>query len=105
MKLFHVAASTFTAVAVTLLVSAGPAQAATGEVIVFTTEFEELTTYQDPASGSCRPLPPTAHVVINRTDADVFIHAGRTCFVPGVPVAPDHGWHAPPSGMFSISVA
>ncbi|GAB2499678.1 hypothetical protein [Nocardiopsis aegyptia] len=105
MKLCRAIATTFAAAAVTVLVSTGPAHAATGEVIVFTTEFEELTTYQDPASGSCRQLPPTAHVVINRTDADVYIHAGPACWGPGVTVAPDHGWHAPPSGMFSISVA
>ncbi|RKS09722.1 hypothetical protein DFP74_5464 [Nocardiopsis sp. Huas11] len=104
MKLLHAIGSTVTVAAATVLIGTGPAQAATGEVIVFTTELEELTTYQDPASGSCMALPATAHVVINRTDADVYIHPGRTCFLPGVQVAPDHGWHAPPSGMFSISV-
>ncbi|ASU82555.1 hypothetical protein CDO52_06945 [Nocardiopsis gilva YIM 90087] len=104
MKLVSSIVSVFTAAAVTVLISAGPVHAATGEIIVFTTEFEEITVYQDPASGSCRRLPATAHTVINRTDADVFIHAGTSCFGPGVQVAPDRGWHAPPSGMFSISV-
>ncbi|CAL9368838.1 hypothetical protein SUDANB121_00827 [Nocardiopsis dassonvillei] len=82
-----------------------PAHAATGEVVVFTTEFEDLMRFPDPASGSCTALPPTAHVLVNLTDSEVSMHAGRGCFGPGVVVAPERGWHAPPSGMFSFSVA
>ncbi|WP_026122345.1 DOMON domain-containing protein [Nocardiopsis halotolerans] len=84
---------------------AAPASAATGEVVVFTTEFEELRHYPNPPSGSCHQLPATAHVLVNLTDADVSMHAGPGCLGPGVVVAPDRGWHAPPSGMFSFSVA
>ncbi|WP_306371008.1 hypothetical protein [Nocardiopsis sp. CC223A] len=87
------------------LLGAAPAHAATGEVVVFTTEFEDLLRYPDPVSGSCTALPPTAHVLVNLTDAEVSMHAGRGCFGPGAVVAPDRGWHAPPSGMFSFSVA
>ncbi|KOX12398.1 hypothetical protein [Nocardiopsis sp. NRRL B-16309] len=105
MKLLGSLVAAFAAAAAAVLVSAVPAQAATGEIVVFTTELEEVTTYQDPESGSCRHLPLTAHVVINQTDSDVFIHANAFCFGPGVLVAPDRGWHAPPSGMFSLSVA
>ena len=88
-----------------VLLSAAPAQAATGEVVVFTTEFEDLVRYSDPAPGSCVRLPDTAHVLVNLTDANVRLHAGTRCFGPGVTVAPDRGWHAPPSGLFSFSVA
>jgi hypothetical protein len=84
---------------------AAPAYAATGEVVVFTTEFENLRHYPDPPSGSCHRLPETAHVLVNLTDANVRMHAGPGCFGPGVVVAPDRGWHAPPSGLFSFSVA
>ncbi|MBB6121226.1 hypothetical protein [Nocardiopsis algeriensis] len=87
------------------LTGAAPAYAATGEVVVFTTEFENLRHYQNPASGSCHPLPATAHVLVNLTDTDVHLHAGRGCLGPGVTVAPDRGWHAPPSGLFSFSVS
>lgn len=98
--------STALALALTsALVGAVPAHAATGEVVVFTTEFEDLVRYPDPASGSCTVLPATAHVLVNLTDAEVSMHAGRGCFGPGVPVAPNRGWHAPPSGLFSFSVA
>ncbi|MBE1458098.1 hypothetical protein H4W79_002312 [Nocardiopsis terrae] len=88
-----------------LLLGAAPAHAATGEVVVFTTEFEDLVRYPDPGSGSCVRLPGTAHVLVNLTDADVRLHPGPGCFAPGVLVEPDRGWHAPPSGLFSFSVA
>ena len=88
-----------------LFLGVSPAHAATGEVVVFTTEFEDLVRYPDPASGSCVQLPATAHVLVNLTDADVRLHAGPGCWGPGVVVEPDRGWHAPPSGMFSFSVA
>ncbi|MFD6950082.1 hypothetical protein A6A08_16070 [Nocardiopsis sp. TSRI0078] len=87
------------------VLGAVPAHAATGEVVVFTTEFEELTRYPDPPSGVCHSLPATAHVLVNLTDSDVSMHAGPACLSPGLVVAPDHGWHAPPSGMFSFSVS
>ncbi|MFC9938451.1 hypothetical protein [Nocardiopsis alba] len=88
-----------------VLLGASPAHAATGEVVVFKTELEDLERYTDPASGGCHRLPATAHVLFNMTDTEVRIHPGTTCFAPGVPVAPDRGWHAPPSGLFSFSVA
>lgn len=88
-----------------VFLGSAPAHAATGEVVVFTTEFEDLVRYEDPASGSCTPLSPTAHVLVNLTDTEVSLHPGRGCFGSGVTVSPDRGWHAPPSGMFSYSVA
>lgn len=98
--------STAVALALTgVFLGSAPAHAATGEVVVFTTELEDLVRYQDPASGSCTALPPTAHVLVNLTDTEVSLHPGRSCLGPGVTVHPDRGWHAPPSGMFSYSVA
>lgn len=88
-----------------LFLGAAPAHAATGEVVVFTTEFEDLVRYTDPVSGGCVRLPATAHVLVNLTDADVSLHAGPWCTGSGVTVEPDRGWHAPPSGLFSFSVA
>lgn len=88
-----------------LFLGAAPAHAATGEVVVFTTEFEDLVRYSDPESGSCVRLPATAHVLVNLTDTDVSLHAGTRCAGPGVTVEPDRGWHAPPSGLFSFAVA
>ncbi|GAA3761185.1 hypothetical protein [Salinactinospora qingdaonensis] len=87
------------------LALAAPAHAATGDVIVFKTEAEPLTTYSDPESGSCHRLDATAHVLINRTDSTLRIHSNVFCLGPGVPVKPNHGWHAPPSGVFAFSVA
>jgi hypothetical protein len=88
-----------------LFLGAAPAHAATGEVVVFTTEFEDVVRYTDPASGSCVRLPVTAHVLVNLSDTDVRLHAGTWCGGPGVTVEPERGWHAPPSGLFSFSVA
>ncbi|MDT0328337.1 hypothetical protein [Nocardiopsis lambiniae] len=99
--------SSFTVVALalgSLLLGVVPAHAATGEVVVFTTEFEDVVRYADPASGGCVRLPATAHVLVNLTDTDVRIHAGPWCSGPGVTVEPERGWHAPPSGLFSFSV-
>ncbi|MEU3020321.1 hypothetical protein ABZ635_23330 [Nocardiopsis sp. NPDC007018] len=88
-----------------VLMGAVPAHAATGEVVVFKTELEDLERYTDPAPGSCHQLPATAHVLFNMTDSEVRIHPGTTCLTRGVLVVPDRGWHAPPSGLFSFSVA
>ncbi|WP_236567753.1 hypothetical protein [Nocardiopsis sp. FR6] len=71
---------------------------------MFKTGFEDLDRYRDPASGSCHTLPVTAHVLVNLTDSNVRMYAGRVCFGPSAAVPPDRGWHAPPSGQFSFSV-
>ncbi|PRY02374.1 hypothetical protein [Allonocardiopsis opalescens] len=105
MKSFSFAAAAFGAAIAMAVIGAGPAGASTGEVIVFTTEAEQLVTHRDLPSGSCHRLPATAHVLVNRSDSDLFIHANPSCMGPGVRVAPDRGWHAPPSGLFSFSVA
>ncbi|MBV2366044.1 hypothetical protein ACFPZ0_21770 [Streptomonospora nanhaiensis] len=88
------------------LLPAGAAHAATGEVVVFKTEVEDLDVHENPAPG-CYSLPGTAHVLINRTDTDVVIHGNSLCFGPGITVPPNRGWHAPPGGLdgvFAFSV-
>ena len=88
-----------------LFLGAAPAHAATGEVVVFTTEFEDLVRYTDPVSGGCVRLPATAHVLVNLTDADVSLHAGPWCAGSGVTVEPDRGWHVQLLGGVTFEVA
>ncbi|GAB2773470.1 hypothetical protein [Amycolatopsis magusensis] len=83
----------------TLMVTA-PASAASGRVMVFETEFTELTVYQDPTG--CHKLPAAAHVLVNDTDGTVRIYGDPLCLTPSLEVAPNHGSHvAPGSGSFS----
>ncbi|MUL42023.1 hypothetical protein FZ103_12690 [Streptomonospora sp. PA3] len=82
-----------------VLATAGTALAATGEVVIYKSELQRLETYSNPPNGECYPLPGTVHILLNQTDTEVTIHADPNCMFPGVPVQPDHGWHAPPSGI------
>ncbi|GGX96456.1 hypothetical protein [Streptomyces minutiscleroticus] len=85
-----------------LTVGAGGARAdaAVGQVIVFGTEGEPVTVYEDP--GGCHKLPLTAHVLVNDTSGDVQIHGDPFCVSPGLTVQPGYGAHvAPGSGSFS----
>lgn len=76
------------------------ALAATGQVTVFETEVQELTTYDDPSG--CQKLPPAAHVLNNKTDEPVRIYGDPLCVGPSLVVQPGHGSHvAPGSGSFS----
>ncbi len=78
----------------------GSALAATGQVTVFETEVQELTTYDDPSG--CQQLPPAAHVLNNETDEPVRIYGDPLCLGPSLVVQPGHGSHvAPGSGSFS----
>lgn len=80
--------------------SASPAAAANGEVIVFETEVQRLTTYATP--DDCEKLPLAAHVLVNNTDDPVRIYGDPFCMGPSVTVPPGHGTHvAPGSGSFS----
>lgn len=82
-------------------VTATPAHAATGEVVIFSTEFNPLTTHTDPRG--CHALPPFAHVLINQTDEPVTIHGDPLCLTPGITVQPGYGIHVP-GGIGSFSV-
>ncbi|GAA0445685.1 hypothetical protein [Streptomyces olivaceiscleroticus] len=77
-----------------------PAAAAEGEVIVFETELQPLTTYENPVG--CIKLPVGSHVLANRTDRPVQVYADPFCMTPSVTVPPGHGSHlAAGTGSFS----
>ncbi|NSC24384.1 hypothetical protein FM076_25825 [Streptomyces albus subsp. chlorinus] len=83
-----------------LVLSGGSASAASGDVVVFQTELQRLTHFENPRG--CHKLPAGAHVLTNRTDKPVTIYADPFCATPGLTVQPDHGSHvAPGSGSFS----
>lgn len=99
------AGSVFALVAVALIASVSataPATAAPsdGEVAVFGTEAEPVTTYENPAG--CYKLPLTSHVLINRTDKPVQVFADPFCMTPSFTVQPGFGSHlAAGTGSFS----
>ncbi|WP_255949956.1 hypothetical protein [Streptomyces odontomachi] len=82
-------------------VTATPAQAATGQVVVFSTEVTPLKTYENPEG--CYSFPLFAHVLNNQTDATVMIHPDPFCGAPGMVVLPGFGMHVPEGyGSFSV---
>ncbi|MFB8040992.1 hypothetical protein ACFC8F_06825 [Streptomyces hydrogenans] len=79
---------------------AGSAQAATGDVVVFSTEAQPLDVYRDPVG--CRQLPTVAHVLTNQTDRPVRVYGNPFCLGPSVVVQPGYGTHVPGgAGSFS----
>ena|SRR5215203_6181059 len=81
--------------------AAAPAVAASGEVSVFETELNPLSTYENPAG--CHKLPPAAHVLSNRTDQPVRIYGDPFCMGASLTVQPGYGAHvASGSGSFSV---
>jgi hypothetical protein len=78
-----------------------PAQAATGQVVVFSTELTPLKTYDNP--DGCYLFPPMAHVLNNQTNAPVRIHSDPFCVSPAMLVLPGFGMHVP-GGFGSFSV-
>jgi hypothetical protein len=79
---------------------ASPAHAASGEVAVFSNEFEPLAVYKDPSG--CHSLRPGAHQLNNGTDAPVKVYADPFCLTPLLTVQPGYGTHVPPTaGSFS----
>lgn len=80
---------------------AGSAQAAaTGDVVVFSTEVQPLDVYRDPSG--CQQLPTVAHVLNNQTDRPVRVYGNPFCVGPSVVVQPGHGTHVPGgAGSFS----
>ncbi|WP_410673669.1 hypothetical protein [Amycolatopsis sp. cmx-4-68] len=91
-----VLSATLTATA--LLVPASPAAgAATGEVVVFTTEVVPLDVHENPRG--CYALPEGAHVLANRTDRPVRVYGAPECFGPPLlTVEANRGSHVPPAG-------
>lgn len=86
-----------TLTAVALVLSTAPAaSAATGEVVVFSTEVVPLDVFKDP--DGCYRLPEGAHVLANRTDREVEVYAAPRCFgIPIVTVEENRGSHVPPA--------
>lgn len=76
---------------------APPAQAATGQVAVFSVEFLPLETYENPRG--CKVLPAGAHVLANLTDGDVTIFSDQLCLTPAMVTVPaGYGTHVPSLG-------
>ncbi|MDI3405566.1 hypothetical protein [Streptomyces cavernicola] len=90
------------AAAASTLGMVAPAQAAdAGDVVVFSTEFQPLDTYENPQG--CHKLPLAAHTLTNRTDKPVTVHADPFCVTPGLTIMPGYGSHvAPGTGSFSV---
>ncbi|MFE9423486.1 hypothetical protein ACFYNO_11060 [Kitasatospora sp. NPDC006697] len=67
--------------AATLLgVAAAPVQAATGKVVVFSTELQPLKVYENPTG--CNQVPATAHTLSNETDGTIRVYADPFCTLP-----------------------
>jgi hypothetical protein len=77
-----------------------PADAATGDVTVFSTELQPLDVFHNPTG--CLKLPLAAHVLVNQTSSDVRTYADPLCLSPSLTIHPGYGSHvAPGSGSFS----
>ncbi|MFD0562075.1 hypothetical protein ACFQ2M_08620 [Kitasatospora saccharophila] len=75
-------------------------RAASGDVVVFSTEAQPLDVYRDPAG--CQQLPTVAHVLTNQTDRPVKVYGNPFCLGPSVVVQPGYGTHVPGgAGSFS----
>ncbi|WP_062353026.1 hypothetical protein [Herbidospora yilanensis] len=78
-----------------------PAHAATGQVVVFSTEFTPLSIYSDPAG--CHRLPLASHQLNNQTDMPVRVYLDPFCMTQSITIQPGHGSHVPPlTGSFSV---
>ncbi|EPD93682.1 hypothetical protein ACH4LN_16930 [Streptomyces albus] len=100
MRMLRPALAVSGAVLAGMMMSGGTASAATGDVVVFQTELQPLTQYENPEG--CHKLPAAAHVLTNRTDKPVKIYGDPFCLTPGLTVQPGYGSHvAPGSGSFS----
>ncbi len=67
--------------------------AASGDVVVFSTEAQPLDVYRDPAG--CQRLPALAHVLSNLSDQPVRIYGNPFCLGPSLVVQPGYGTHVP----------
>ncbi|WP_235965771.1 hypothetical protein [Herbidospora solisilvae] len=78
-----------------------PAHAATGQVVVFSTEFTPLSIYNDPEG--CHKLPLASTQLNNQTDRPVRVYLDPFCLTPSITVQPGHGSRVPPvTGSFSV---
>jgi hypothetical protein len=75
--------------------------AATGTVIVFSTEFQQLDRYENPTG--CISMPPLAHIVVNLTNRSLSAYALPGCAGPPVfAIRPNYGVHT--AGFGSVRV-
>lgn len=73
-----------------------------GQVIVFSTEFQQLDTWENPTG--CHKLPVAAHVLINQTGKVVRTFSDPLCLFPTLTVQPGYGAHVMPgTGSFSVT--
>ncbi|MFI9450005.1 hypothetical protein [Amycolatopsis sp. NPDC052450] len=97
-----IAALSAASVGALLIVPSPPAEAAAGNVVVFSTEFQRLDTFRNPEG--CNKLPVAAHVLANLSSSDLVIHGDPFCLTPGLTVRAGYGSHvAAGSGSFSVS--
>jgi hypothetical protein len=82
-----------------LAISAAPANAQGGRVVVFQSEFQPLTQYADPAG--CYNMPALAHVIDNLTSRPIKLYTAPNCLGPYLQIRPDYGSHIHGLGSFS----
>ncbi|TQF07644.1 hypothetical protein E6W39_29405 [Kitasatospora acidiphila] len=85
--------------------AAAPAQAASGQVVVYSTQLRPLDVYKDP--HGCTKLPLDAHVLDNLTDSTITVYTDPYCTFPLTENAltlgqlkPGHGTHVSGTGSF-----
>lgn len=85
--------------------AAAPAQAASGQVVVYSTQLRPLDVYKDPRG--CIKLPVDAHVLDNLTDSTITVYADPFCTIPLTENAltlgqlkPGYGTHVSGAGSF-----
>lgn len=100
MRHFTLAAALVAATAAFGLAAAVPAQAASGQVVVFSDELQPLDVYHNP--NGCTQVPISAHVLENQTDKPVHVYGDPFCAVPApIPVLqPGYGTHVSQVGSF-----
>ncbi|MCC9310005.1 hypothetical protein LN042_23520 [Kitasatospora sp. RB6PN24] len=101
----RIALSALFAAATLVGMAAAPAQAASGQVVVYSTQFRPLDVYQDP--HGCKKLPLDTHVVFNMTNSPIKVYADPFCTIPITEdpttvgtLEPGHGSHAGGAGSF-----
>ncbi|WP_034090794.1 hypothetical protein [Streptacidiphilus albus] len=95
-----IAATTFVGVAT------APAQANTGNVVVFSTELQPLTVYANP--HGCHRLSHLAHELNNETSSDIRPFGDPFCHIPAAlshssdgTLKAGYGTHVPGAGSLS----
>jgi hypothetical protein len=90
-----------------LAATAAPAHAATGSVVIFSTEIQPIARYLNPGN-TCQSVPLTSHVLLNLTDSPIKVYADPFCSIPAtLPITglgvlqPGYGTHVVGVGSFS----